>query len=101
MANSGGPISEQIFKLKQTNLSLIKQLINEGQKVGAFKKNIDVTFLMMTLAGTTSQLVTTQYYYKKANNLEHLSDEEFEKQIHKKLNAYLKNLFKAMLIHEE
>ena len=55
---------------------------------------------MLTLVGTTSQLVTTQYYYKKANNLEHLSDEEFEKLIRKKLNGYLKNLFKAMLTHE-
>jgi AcrR family transcriptional regulator len=100
MANGSGPISDQIFNLKQTNLSLVKQLIQEGQKAGDFKKNIDVPFLMLTLVGTTSQLVTTQYYYKKANNLLHLSDEEFEKHIRKKLNSYLKNLFKAMLAHE-
>jgi AcrR family transcriptional regulator len=100
MVNSNGPIAEQIFKLKQTNLSLIKQLINEGQRKGEFRKNIDIPFLTMTLVGTTSQLVTAQHYYRKANNLESLSEEEFEKHMKKKLSVYLKNVFKAILVYE-
>jgi AcrR family transcriptional regulator len=100
MANNTGFIAEQIFQLKQTNQSLIRQLIQEGQKKGDFKKNIDVSFLMMTLVGTTSQLVTTQHYYRKLSEMEGLSDEEFEKHIKKKLSSYLKNLFKAILIYE-
>jgi AcrR family transcriptional regulator len=95
-----GAISEQIFQLKQTNQSLIGQLIQEGQKTEEFKKNVDVSFLMMTLVGTTAQLVTTQHFYRKTNNLESMPDEEFEKLIKKKLSNYLKNLFKAILTHE-
>jgi AcrR family transcriptional regulator len=101
MADNNGPIAEQIFQLKQNNQGLIKQLINEGQRKGEFKKNVDIPFLMMTLVGTTSQLVTAQHYYRKANQLESLSDVEFEKHIKKKLCTYLKNVFKAILVYEE
>lgn len=100
MVNNTGPIAEQIFQLKQTNQALIKQLILEGQKTGDFKKNIDVAFLMMTLVGTTSQLVTAQHYYRQSNNLHSLTDIEFEKHIKKKLSTYLKTLFKSILVYE-
>jgi hypothetical protein len=100
MVNSSGAISEQIYQLKQKNYSLIRQLIHEGQKDGDFKKNIDSSFLMMTLSGTASQLLNAQHYYRRINNLESLPDEEFEKHIKKKLSNYLKNLFKAVLTYE-
>ena len=100
MVNSSGAIAEQIYELKQKNLSLIRQLIHEGQKTGSFKKHIDSSFLMMTLSGTASQLLNAQHYYRRINNLESMPDEEFEKHIKKKLSNYLKNLFKAVLIYE-
>jgi AcrR family transcriptional regulator len=100
MVSNSGPIAEQIHQLKQTNQALIKQLIQEGQKKGDFKKNVDIAFLMMTLVGTTSQLVTTQHSYRRFANLEDLSDEEFEKAVKKKLSNYLKNSFKAILTYE-
>ncbi len=100
MVNNAGPIAKQIFLLKQTNQVLINQLISEGQKKGDFKKNIDVSLLMMTLVGTTSQLVTAQHFYKEIHQLQALSDEEFEKLIRKKLSHYLKVLFKAILVYE-
>ena|SRR5215212_3675363 len=100
MVNGSGAITEQIYQLKQKNHSLIKQLINEGQKSGDFKKNIDGSFIMMTLSGTASQLVNAQHYYRRINNLESMPDEEFEKLIKKKLSSYLKNLFKAVLTYE-
>lgn len=100
MVSSSGAIAQQISQLKQTNQALVKQFIHEGQRNGSFKKNVDVALLMMTLVGTTSQLVTTQHYYKKAHNLEAMPDEEFERLIKKKLSNYLKNLFKAMLSYE-
>ena len=98
--NNSGAITEKILQLKLSNQSLIKQLIQEGQKSGDFKKNIDVPFLMMTLIGTTSQLLTAQHLYKKSNNLESMPQEDFEKLIKKKLSSYLKILFKAVLTYE-
>src|SRR6476469_6972273 len=67
MMNNTDPIAEQIAQLKQTNQTLFKQIIHEGQKKGDFKKGIDVPFSMMTLVGTAGQLIATQHYYREAN----------------------------------
>ncbi|HEV8287187.1 MAG TPA: TetR family transcriptional regulator [Chitinophagaceae bacterium] len=100
MVELKGITTQLIHDLKRTNQELVKKLIQEGQKNGEFKKNIDVPLMMATLVGTASHLVTTQHYYRKLNNLESLSDEEFEKHIKKKLSAHLKSLFKATLTYE-
>jgi AcrR family transcriptional regulator len=100
MANVKGATTKLIHELKRRNQELIQQLISEGQKRGEFKKNIDVPLLMATLIGTTAHIVTTQHYYKKLNNLEGMSDEEFEKHIKKKLSNHLKSIFKAVLTYE-
>jgi len=101
MGHANKPISGQILKLKQTNQELVRELIQQGQKSGDFKKNIDISFLMMTLVGTTSQLVTTQGFYRQLNGLEDMPDEVFQKTMRKKLGHYMKTLFKAMLTYEE
>lgn len=100
MVNNNGFIARQIQEMKKRNQQLIGQLIHEGQKKGDFKKNIDIPLLMMTLVGTVSQLVTTQHYYREMNNLQSLSEEEFQKHIRKKLSHYLKKIFKAILTNE-
>ena len=100
MVDNTGPIADQITLLKATNQALFKQLIQEGQRKGDFKKGLDIPFLMMTLVGTTSQLLTTQTYYRELNHLQEMSDEEFVKHIKRKLSVYLKNLFKAILTYE-
>ena|SRR5579875_2332041 len=99
MVCSSGPIASHILEMKQTNQALIKQLIQEGQRKGDFRKHIDIPLLMMTLIGTINQAVTTQPYYRQTNNLQSLSGEEFERQLKKKLSSYLKNLFKAILTY--
>lgn len=100
MVNKNGFIAKQIYQLKSKNQELIKLLIQEGQKKGDFKKNIDVSLLMMTLIGTVSQLITTQHYYREINNLQSLSEEEFQKIVRKKLSQHLKGIFKALLTYE-
>lgn len=101
MMNNNGIIAMRIQQLKMRNQELIKQLILQGQKKGHFKKNIDIPLLMITLIGTVSQLVTTQHYYREMNNLQSLSDEEFQKHIRKKLSLHLKKIFNAILTNEE
>lgn len=100
MVSSGGATSKLIYNLKKTNQELISRLIQEGQKKGEFKKNIDVPLMMATLIGTAGSLVTTQHFYREINNLQSLPDEEFQKHIKKKLSNHLKSLFKAILIYE-
>jgi AcrR family transcriptional regulator len=100
MVNNNGTIATQIQHLKRKNQVLIATLINEGQKKGVFKKNVDISMLMMTLVGTISQLLTTQHFYREINDLQSLTEPEFQKLIRKKLSSYLKKIFKAILTYE-
>ncbi len=99
--SDNGIISGKIFETKKRNHELIQQLIKHGQKKGDFKKNIDIQFAMITLFGTVNQTVSSQNFYRKINNLENIPDEEYEKQLRKKLSQHLKSLFKALLTYED
>lgn len=93
--------SKLILDMKKTNQELIKKIIHEGQRKGEFRKHIDIPMMMITMIGTANNLVTQKHYYKELNNLNDLSEEEFEKQIRKKLSNHLKMVFKAILTYEE
>jgi AcrR family transcriptional regulator len=101
MTNDDSPIKKLILDTKKNNQELIKKLINEGQKRGEFRKHVDTSLMMITMMGTINQLVTTQHHYKVLNNLEDLSEEEFQKYLKKKLTAHLKTIFKAILANED
>lgn len=101
MVNNNGFIVGRIHEIKRKNQALIKELIAQGQRSGAFRKNIDVSLLMVTLVGTVSQMVTTQHIYREMNNLQSMTDEDFQKYIRKKLSLHLKGIFKATLMYEQ
>ncbi|TMI87696.1 MAG: TetR/AcrR family transcriptional regulator [Bacteroidetes bacterium] len=99
--NHTGITAELIFQMKKKNQELISKLIHQGQKKGEFKKNIDIPLMMATLIGTANNLVATQFYYRELNDLQSMSEEEFQKHLKKKLSQHLKKLFKAILTNEE
>lgn len=94
-------VNTLIKETKQKNYQLISQIIGQGQKQGVFRKNIDVHFMMLTMMGTTNQLISTQHYYREMNNMTDMPDEEFQKHLKKKLSLHLKSLFKALLTINE
>ena len=94
------PVSDMILELKRKNLDSVKLLIQDGQKKGVFKKNIDVTMMMATMIGTVSQVVLSQPFYRRVNNMEDLTETEFRTHIRKKLSIHIKKLFKAQLTNE-
>ena len=100
VVNNSIATASLILEMKKRNLELISKLIHEGQRKGEFRKNIDIPMMMTTLIGTANSLVTTKHYYRELNKLQDLTDEEFEKNIRKKLNNHLKFIFKAILTHE-
>ena len=100
IVHTTGPIAGLILNLKKRNLELIKQLVQEGQKAGSFKKNVDISLMMATLIGTVNHVLTTPHYYREMNGLQSLPDEQFQKHIRKKLSLHLKSIFKATLTHE-
>ena len=101
VVNHTGITAELITQMKKRNQEIISKLIHQGQKKGEFKRNIDIPLMMATLVGTAGHLIATQPYYRDINNLQSMSDEEFQKHIKKKLSQHLKKLFKAILTNEE
>jgi AcrR family transcriptional regulator len=94
------PVAALIHELKKRHLHSIKQLIQDGQKSGEFKKNIDVVLMMTTMVGTVCQMISSQRFYREMNHLEHMDDAVFKKHIRKKLSNHLKFLFKITLTNE-
>jgi hypothetical protein len=100
VASHRATTAELIQQLKKHNQTLVKAIIQEGQKSGDFVKHVDIPILMATLTGTVSNLVTTQHYYREINNLQDMPDEQFQKLMKKKISTHLKFIFKAILTHE-
>lgn len=98
--NNAPATADLILQMKKRNLELIGRLIQDGQKKGEFRKNIDIPLMMTTMIGTAHSLITTKHYYRELNKLQDLSEDEFEKLLRKKLSNHLKFLFKAMLTYE-
>jgi AcrR family transcriptional regulator len=97
LVDNGSIISGCIFDVKKRNLDSIKKLIQDGQKAGVFKKNIDVMLMMTTMVGTVNQMLASQRFYRQMNNMEDMPEAEFQKHIKKKLSTHLKHLFKITL----
>ncbi|TDH26564.1 TetR/AcrR family transcriptional regulator [Segetibacter sp. 3557_3] len=100
VVNKNPVIIKLINELKFKNAESITRLIKDGQKRGAFKKNIDVVFMMSTMIGTITQVMISQDYYREFHNLQSLSDEQFDTHIKKKLGTYIKTIFKEILSYE-
>jgi len=93
-------ISDLIFELKFKNWEGLETIIKEGQKNGDFREDVNISLLSATLYGTVNQVITTQAFFRKINNLEHLTQEEFEKDLKLKLSKHLKSIFKATVAYE-
>ena len=101
VVNHTGITAELIYEMKKRNQELISKIIHEGQKEGEFRKNIDIPLMTATLIGTANNIVGTQHYYRLLNDLQSLSDEEFQKHIRKKMSQHLKKIFKVILTNED
>ena len=101
VVNHTGITAELITQMKKRNQQIISKLIHQGQKKGEFKRSIDIPLMMATLVGTAGHLIATQPYYREINNLQSMSEEEFQKHLKKKLSQHLKKLFKAILTNDE
>ncbi|HTS44312.1 MAG TPA: TetR family transcriptional regulator [Puia sp.] len=95
--NKNPVIVELVNNLKKKNLTIVGELIKDGQKKGAFKKNIDVAMLLNTMTGTAMQMLISQQLYKEFNNLDKTDEAEFKKLFKNRLSTHLKTLFNAIL----
>lgn len=101
LRNEASELRNMLFEMKKKNQQVVQRLISDGQKAGDFKKNVDIPMLMCTMIGTVNHLMSVQHFYKDINNLQHLSEEDIQKNLKKKLNLHLKFIFKAILNNDK
>lgn len=93
-------IRDKVKQLKIKNAELITELIKDGQKKGDFKKKVDVVLMLNTMLGTVWQTIISKDLYRDFDKNAQLTDEEYTKQVYKKLSIHIKTLFKAILSNE-
>jgi len=93
-------VNAALLEAKKRNHGLLKQIIQQGQKAGDFRKNIDVTLMMSTLIGTINHFLTGLPFYRETSGMQDASDAAFDAHVRKKLTAHLKHLVKSLLTHE-
>jgi len=98
--NKNPMIIDIVNNYKRRNVAVITELLKEGQKKEIFKKKVDVVMMLNTMVGTVGQMMVSLDYYKDVNNLQEMSDEDFEVLIKRKLSIHIKTLFKAILTYE-
>jgi len=94
-----GQLNPMLAAQKKHNLKLITQLIQDGQKLGVFSKQVDIPLLVMTIIGTIYQAATGSPYFAlavKANN----SEQILQDRLLKKLKTHLKKVARATLTYE-
>jgi AcrR family transcriptional regulator len=99
-ATQEGVPTELIHEIKQQMYDLVKKLIMEGQKKGAFLKDIDTMMMVNTLVGTSNHVIISQNFLKKVWNQEAISEEKFRQQLKERVSNHLKKLFKVVLTDE-
>lgn len=99
VTNKNPAIVQVANQLKIRNLELVSELIQDGQKKGEFKADIDVVLLLNTMIGTVWQMMIGQQYYKEFYQLNHLSETEYLDVLKKKLSEHIRTIFKVLLIN--
>jgi len=101
LAGSRTPIiSELLSVMKTRNLRAMESIIQEGQRLNVFTKDVDILMLSTTLLGTINQAISTQVFYRRIHQLEDLPQEKFDVHLKQKLSIHLKKIFKAILDKE-
>lgn len=100
LINKTPSILKKISELKKRTLDLLSELIQEGQVKGQFKKKIDFLLMLNTMVGTVSQTMCSQQMYRDLNNLQDMPDDDFTKQLKRKLSIHIQTLVKAILNYE-
>ncbi|MBD3583819.1 TetR/AcrR family transcriptional regulator [Flavobacterium selenitireducens] len=89
---------EEFNEVKKRNLGMIRQIVEEGQQSGQFRKDIIVELLPATVLGIYFQFHNTRLFYQSVLDLK--TDEDFEQYVEHNLIPYIKQVLKALLKNE-
>ena len=85
-------------QVKNDNLTLLKNIIEEGQSKGFFQPNVDVQLLSPIVIGTLTHFHMNKHYFQELLDLK--TDEKYEKYIKTTFTKHIQKTIKALLAYE-
>jgi AcrR family transcriptional regulator len=84
--------------IKRENLEIFRRFIEEGQKNGIFKQDINTVLIPSTIMGTLVNFQMNRVFYEQVLGLD--TDEAFENYKSNELTKHIKQTIKALLLNE-
>lgn len=85
-------------KVKIENLQAFTKIIQEGQELGHFRKDVNITLIPPTIMGTLVHFQMNRQFFEPILGI--ASEEQYENYIQNELTAHIKQTIKALLVHE-
>lgn len=90
-------ITQLLVNIKRTTMSIIQDIIKEGQRKKVFRK-VDIPLTIGSVLGTISQVSMSKPFYEQLLGMSYKNEEDYFKKLNPKLKTHLKSL---MLNHLE
>ena len=84
-------VIKMLVDMKRSNLSLIQQIIREGQRKKVFRK-VDIALTVGSVIGTISQVSMSKPFYEQLLHMDGQDEEKYFEKIRPKLKAHLRSL---------
>lgn len=92
-----GPLFEMIYDLKRTNRRLVEKAVRTGQRLGLFRKDVDVFFMSSVLIGSVNQNLSNHRYETEHKGMTASEKENAKHKRIKALRKHMKRMFIAYL----
>lgn len=89
---------ETYTKIKKRNIESLQTIIKEGQEQGLFREDVNVMLIPTTILGTFFHFQMNRTFYEEILNLK--TKEAFESYTNNELTNHIKQIIKALLVHE-
>jgi AcrR family transcriptional regulator len=84
--------------VKKQNLEAFARIINEGQDMGIFRKDVNINLIPPTIMGTLVHFQMNRMFFDKILGIS--TEEAYESYIKNELTTHIKQTIKALLVHE-
>lgn len=89
---------KSFVEVKKQNLEAFTKIINEGQELGIFKKDINILLIPPTIMGTIVHFQMNRPFFETFLDIS--TEEAYENYIKNELTNHIKQTIKALLVHE-
>jgi len=90
---------EAFTSVKKGNLASLTKIIEEGQDLNVFKKDITIPLITPTILGTFFHFQTNKTFFVEVLNLN--TEEKFDQYIKNELTQHIQQTIKSLILHEK